>query len=86
MVSLLGRRPSEQEISVEAHIADLIPPADRVLPDPKLAPGRRVLVNPGQPGCVVEVTRIFLHDGKILHRETISHDTYRPLDRLFRAR
>jgi uncharacterized protein YabE (DUF348 family) len=49
-----------------------IPPPERVIEDPDLARGKRVVVEPGEPGERTAIMRVYVQNGQEVRREQIS--------------
>lgn len=71
------RQPTTEAITLEATDVRYYPPELEEIPDKRLAPDQRSVVDEGHYGIELKVHRIFKEDGKE-RRELVSHDKYLP--------
>lgn len=84
-VSIFGDRSENQEVTVVTSHLETIAPGVREIPDGGLAEGARVVEDEGAAGCEVVTERLLMTGGRVVKREAISRDVYRPRDRVVRV-
>ena len=75
----------EYDISLSPVTTGSIPYTTQYIPDPSLAPGQQVVVQGGGNGLKVTTYKDTKLDGKLVSREVISTDTYRPMNAIIRV-
>ncbi|WP_261664533.1 VanW family protein [Deinococcus sp. Marseille-Q6407] len=75
-------RDFEVRLSQPRTIKSVPAPADRTIVSSKLAHGQRQQIDWAAPGGTLEVDRLFLRDGQVFKKETLS-STYRPWPNIF---
>lgn len=75
----------EYDISLYPVTTGSIPYSTQYIPDPTLAPGQQVIVQGGGNGLKVTTYKDTKLDGKLISREVISTDTYRPMNAIIRV-
>ena len=75
----------EYDISLSPVTTGTIPYSTQVIPDPSLAPGQQVVVQGGGNGLKVTTYKDTKLDGKLVSREVMSTDTYRPMNAIIRV-
>lgn len=75
----------EYDISLNPVTTGSIPYSTQYIPDPTLAPGQQVIVQGGGNGLKVTTYKDTKLDGKLISREVVSTDTYRPMNAIIRV-
>ena len=73
------------DVRIETVVKRTIKQGERAVSDPKLARGQRVVASPGVPGYVVTSYRVRYQGGRIVSRELLATDSYRPRDAVIRV-
>lgn len=74
----------EYDISLNPVTTGSIPYSTQYVPDATLAPGQQVIVQRGGNGLKVTTYKDKKLDGKLVFREVVSTDTYRPMNAIIR--
>lgn len=77
-IRLLSSHPRLVTVSLEAADERFYPPEHAEIPDPKLAPGERVVIDEGYPGIEVKIYRVIQEPNGYTVRELVSTDKYQP--------
>ena len=83
-VYVLGRAPDKLEVEIVRDGEATIPHGQKVIEDPTLEPGEKVLEKKGRAGRRVTVTRIARRNGEVVRAQRLHSDTYRPQDAVIR--
>jgi vancomycin resistance protein YoaR len=75
-VKLFGSVPEEVTYQVRSNVVKKIEPSVKYVKNASLPKGKRVVLQQGKPGYVVETYRIKAENGKAVQKELISKDTY----------
>src|SRR5436853_453719 len=75
---IFGKRTPGREVSIELSHHTVQPTTMETVSDPTLPAGRRVVKEKGHTGHRVTVYRVVRENGKVVQRELISRDHYRP--------
>lgn len=75
----------EYNISLNPVTTGTIPYTTQYIPDATLAPGQQVVVQGGGNGLKVTTYKDIKLDGKLISREVISNDTYKPMNAIIRV-
>jgi vancomycin resistance protein YoaR len=70
------------DVRIETVLKKTMPQATRTVVDPSLAPGTKVVQSEGVPGYIVDSFRVIYQDGRVVKRELLASDEYRPRDRI----
>lgn len=82
-IQVFGKPRAEVvEISAPRTLKTQAAPADRLIVDRSLAPGRRVQVDWAAQGATIEVVRRFKKDGKVVRSDTL-RSVYRPWPNIY---
>jgi vancomycin resistance protein YoaR len=81
-VILLGKKPSNQEVQLISDEYRIIYPRTLKTVDKSLLPGQKIVRSEGRPGYRIKIYRIVKQQGKVVKKELISDDYYRPEDRI----
>jgi len=73
------------EVKLSSKIVEYLEADEEIIKDPTLVPGQTLVEEKGQRGMIVEVYREFVSDGKIISRELISRDKYKPQKAVIRV-
>lgn len=79
---LVGREHPKVITGIERQVHDVIPPSTVVRSDSRYGRGIRRTETVGRPGYTVTTQRVFTQNGREVRRELISHDRYRPINKL----
>lgn len=71
---------TEYDIKLAPVVISSIPYTTQYIPDPSLAPGMQKFVQKGGNGCKVTTYKEVRLDGKLISREIVSTDTYKPMN------
>ena len=74
----------EYDISLYPVTTGTIPYTTQYIPDATLAPGQQAIVQGGGNGLKVTTYKDIKLDGKLISREVVSNDTYRPMNAIIR--
>ncbi|MGV3719885.1 MAG: VanW family protein, partial [Actinomycetota bacterium] len=85
IVHLYGHDDDKAEVTVVSGRVSTIGAGVKTVPDPRLAKGRRVVVEPARSGKRVTVSRIVKRAGQAVRKEVVSRDYYRPFDGVVRV-
>lgn len=72
-------------VKIESEIVEIIHPEDEIIRDSALKPGNKVLVQKGRTGYRVNAYKSILKDGKIVNRELINKDFYKPRNAIYKV-
>ena len=75
----------EYDVSLSPVTTATIPYTTQYIPDETLAPGQQVVVQKGGNGLKVTTYKDTKLDGKLISREVISNDTYKPMNAIIRV-
>ena len=71
---------------LEPTVVETLPPPEIRIEDAALAPGKKLLVEAGREGYLVELWRLALDStGQVIRREFINRSSYRPAPRLLKT-
>jgi len=73
------------DVRIETVVKKTTKQGERTVSDPKLAKGQRVVDSAGVPGYVVTSYRVLRQGGRIVSKELLATDTYRPRDAVVRV-
>jgi vancomycin resistance protein YoaR len=83
-IALLGGKTNRRVVSVAGELREIAPPKEKLVPDPNLFEGERLVEDAGEPARAVTVTRTIYVGDQILRRETWN-TTYRSEPTIVRA-
>jgi vancomycin resistance protein YoaR len=83
-VYILGRAPDKLDVQIVRDGEAAIPHGQKVIEDPTLEAGQKVVEKKGRAGRRVTVTRIARRDGEIVRAQRLHSDTYRPQDTIIK--
>lgn len=73
------------DVGIETVVKKTIKQGERTISDPKLTKGQRVVESAGVPGYVVTSYRVVRQGGRIVSKELLATDSYRPRDAVIRV-
>lgn len=73
------------DVGVQTIVKKTIRQGERTVSDPSLAKGQRVVASAGVPGYVVTSYRLVREGGRIVRKELLATDVYRPRDAVIRV-
>ena len=82
---ILGKKDPSLQVKVETAGHTSWSHPEKIINDPGLPPGRRVVEEPGGAGHRISTFRIVMRDGKILERESLGTSIYNGGRRIVRA-
>lgn len=71
-------------VKIEPEIVEVVYPKEEFIVDEKLSPGSKVLVQKGRNGYKVNTYKYIIIDGKIIHKELINKDYYKPKNYIYK--
>lgn len=81
VMRIFGKPMPNRQVRLERTGVDSTEAPVRTTTDPRLPPGKRVVLEPGRSGHRAKLWRVVVVDGKRVKRELISSDTYAPVAR-----
>ena len=83
-IALLGGKTNRRVVSVAGELREVAPPKEKLVPDPNLFEGERLVEDSGEPARAVTVTRTIYVGDEILRQETWN-TTYRSEPKVVRV-
>jgi vancomycin resistance protein YoaR len=80
-----GHRDDRKEVRIVQSNQSSVKAGATTVTDPRLPRGRRVVDSAAKPGRRVTVARIVSQDGKVIRRDVVSRDYYRPFPTVIRV-
>lgn len=78
-ITIFGNKPDKNRtIKIESVVTEKIPPETDINIDSSLSPGEKIVVQKGRYGYKVKTYKIIFEKGKVINRQLISHDFYKP--------
>lgn len=83
-IIIFGSTEKAPRVNVFSQIVKEIEPEEEFIEDPSVPPGTKVVEKQGQKGMEVEVVREVMEGNRVIVREVISRDTYKPVKSVIR--
>lgn len=84
-VLILGTQGEFPKVNITSKVVEYLNAEEKIIKDPTLAPGQTIVVVKGHQGMIAEAYREVTADGKIISRERISRDIYKPQKAVIRV-
>lgn len=79
------RNAKDYTIKIEPEIVETIPAKEEIVIDKNLAPGAKEIVQQGRTGYKVHTYKSIIRNGKVISRQLITKDFYRPRNFIYRV-
>ncbi|MWV46662.1 vancomycin resistance protein [Paenibacillus sp. HJL G12] len=81
-VKFFGTFPQNTEYSLESRTIETLPVTEKFVQNKDIPVGAQEVLQEGKPGYIVETYQVKKVNGKVVERNQVSRDTYRPQNRL----